>query len=114
MADEFWNLDALLSEESASEELVPEVVVSPSMDTVRHNLLALLQTTINSVLTTSEARDVDVNDVKVISELMRSVKMAEEMLEDDELSKLDDATLRRLAEEALKLKQLGSGNDQDT
>ena len=50
-------------------------------------------------------------DVKVVSELMRSLKLAEDMQKDDVLSQMDDETLQMLAEKALAVKQLGDGGD---
>ena len=60
---------------------------------------------------TSAARDLEPSDVKVVSELMRSLKLAEDMQKDDVLSQMDDETLQALAEQALVVKQLGDGED---
>ena len=49
--------------------------------------------------------------MKVVSELMRSLKLAEDMQKDDVLSQMDDETLQMLAEKALAVKQLGDGGD---
>ena len=110
---DFWAVDALLAEpeEEEGEVLSPTVVAVPSIEVVRHHLLALLQQALEGALHTSAARDLEPSDVKVVSELMRSLKLAEDMQKDDVLSQMDDETLQALAEQALVVKQLGDGED---
>jgi len=113
---DFWDVDALLAEpeEEEKEILTPsEVVAVPSIEVVRHNLLALIQQALEGAIHTSAARDLEPNDVKVVSELMRSLKLAEDMQKDDALSQMDDETLQALAEKALAVKQLGDGGDNE-
>tara|TARA_R110000751_G_scaffold30165_3_gene77349 strand:- start:559 stop:909 length:351 start_codon:yes stop_codon:yes gene_type:complete len=113
MAEPFWDVDALLAEpeEEEGEVLSPTVVAVPSIEVVRHNLLALIQQALEGAIHTSAARDLEPSDVKVVSELMRSLKLAEDMQKDDALSQMDDETLQALAEQALTVKQLGDGED---
>ena len=113
---DFWDVDTLLAEpeEEEKEILTPsEVVAVPSIEVVRHNLLALIQQALEGAIHTSAARDLEPNDVKVVSELMRSLKLAEDMQKDDALSQMDDETLQALAEKALAVKQLGDGGDNE-
>ena len=116
MAD-FWDVDALLAEpdeeEGKEEVLSPTVVAVASIEVVRHNLLALIQQALEGAIHISSARDLEPNDVKVVSELMRSLKLAEDMQKDDALSQMDDETLQALAEKALAVKQLGDGGDNE-
>lgn len=113
MAEPFWDVDALMAEPEETEEevLSPTVVAVPSIEVVRHNLLALIQQALEGAIHTSAARDLEPSDVKVVSELMRSLKLAEDMQKDDALSQMDDETLQALAEQALAVKQLGDGGD---
>jgi len=113
MAEPFWDVDALMAEPEETEEevLSPTVVAVPSIEVVRHNLLALIQQALEGAIHTSAARDLEPSDVKVVSELMRSLKLAEDMQKDDALSQMDDETLQALAEKALAVKQLGDGGD---
>ena len=113
MTEPFWDVDALLAEpeEEEGEVLSPTVVAVPSIEVVRHNLLALIQQALEGAIHTSAARDLEPSDVKVVSELMRSLKLAEDMQKDDVLSQMDDETLQALAEQALVVKQLGDGED---
>ena len=71
MAEPFWDVDALLAEpeEEEGEVLSPTVVAVPSIEVVRHNLLALIQQALEGAIHTSAARDLEPSDVLTVKQL---------------------------------------------
>lgn len=94
-------LNAPFGEEEEEEEVEAEeeveILSPPSIESVRLGLMGLLQSALEATNHTAALRDLDANDVKVVSELMRSLKLADDMSKDDALSQMEDDDLMELA-----------------
>ena len=100
MSDE-WDIESLLEDEPEQEAGASEIFETASLETIRQRLIRLLAIATDNATFTAEARDLESNDVRVISDLTSALGKIEKMQEDDRLRQLPDEEIERLARAAL-------------